>query len=279
MDAFNKQVYLGNQFIYAESRTSGGSTETTLYLLRNAAVSGSGFPANYTSLFTNFVKNACITASQGSTLRAYLGPTVTAGAQTVALVADSSGSLNSTFFLLNGPGNTDKYYVWFNINSAGVDPAVAGRTGIAVAGATNVSAATLGAAMRTAINSAASVDFTCTGTSTVTITNTSAASFTAAVDGSAATGFTFGVTSVGFGTSVTPVNLRPASPTTSIAALSTVPTVSANGTLLFALAAIPGSADAIAPMLVLDPGKTLLITIQTTATSTVSVPSLGWYEL
>ncbi len=278
MDAFNKQTYLGNQFVYSSSQTSGGSSETTLYLLRNPAVTSSGFPANYTSLFVNFIKSVCITASQGVTLRAYLTPTVTAGTQTVALAPDVSGSLNSTFFLLNGPGNTNKYYVWYNINSAGVDPAVAGRTGIAVAGATNVTAANLGTATKNAINSAAAVDFTVTGTSTITITNTSVASFTAAVDGSAATGFTFAVTSAGNGTAVTPVNLRPASPTTSIAGLSTVPTVSANGTLLFALAAIPGSADAIAPLVILDPGKSLLVTIQATATSTVGVPNLGWFE-
>lgn len=118
-----------------------------------------------------------------------------AGVQTVALVADVSGSLNNKYFLLSSGTNSHLYYVWFNINSAGTDPAIAGRTGIEVDGATNASAATLGAAMATAIAAAGSSnDFTTSGTSTVTITNKVAGPYTPASDGTAATGFTFNVT-------------------------------------------------------------------------------------
>lgn len=68
----------------------------------------------------------------------------------IALVADSSGSLNNKYWLLDTDG-TD-YYIWYNINSAGVDPAVPNRTGIAVAGATNASATTLATATATALS-------------------------------------------------------------------------------------------------------------------------------
>lgn len=279
MDAFNKQNYLGNQFIFPFNSTIASTAETALILLSNPAVTGSGFPSAYKAIFTNYMKSVCLTASQNATFRTYYAPTITAGTQTVAMAADSGGSLNSTYFLLNGPGNTDKYYVWFNINSAGVDPAVASRTGIQVAGATNASAATLGAAMVVAINLAAAADFTATGTSTVTLTNTSTAAFTAIVDGAAPTSFVFAVTSVGVGTVQTAVNTRPASGVSSIASLSTRPTASANGTLVQASACIPGISDGVQMMNILDPSKSLLITVQVSANSTVVCPSIGWFEL
>lgn len=67
----------------------------------------------------------------------------------VTTVADVAGSLNSTYFTLNGADGIN-YYVWFNINSAGVDPAIAGRTGIQVAAATGASANTIAVAINTA---------------------------------------------------------------------------------------------------------------------------------
>lgn len=113
-------------------------------------------------------------------------------AQTVALVADVSGSLNSKYFLLNSGNNVNLYYVWFNINSAGVDPTIAGRTGIQVSGATNASASTLGTALATAVGAVdSSNDFSTSGTSTVTITNKVAGPSLPASDGTAPTGFTF----------------------------------------------------------------------------------------
>ena len=124
----------------------------------------------------------------------------TLGAQTIALVNDVSGSLNNKYFLLNDAGDVNKYYVWFDINGAGVDPAIVGRTGVPITGATNATAATLGTAMASAIAALNSTNsFTTAGTSTVTVTNKVAGAFTAAVDGAAPTGFTFAQT-VGTGT-------------------------------------------------------------------------------
>lgn len=125
--------------------------------------------------------------------------------QTVIPVADSAGSLNSTYWLLNSSCDAYKFYVWYNINSAGVDPAIAGRTGISVAGATNVSAATLATATQTAIlaNATAATLFTTSVTSSthLNITNIQSGKCTAAADGTAATGFAFSVGTAGtFGT-------------------------------------------------------------------------------
>src|SRR5260221_10271551 len=41
----------------------------------------------------------------------------------VTLVADSSGSLNSTYWTFNSANDLYRYYVWDNINNAGVDHA------------------------------------------------------------------------------------------------------------------------------------------------------------
>jgi hypothetical protein len=129
-----------------------------------------------------------------------------AGVQTIALVADVAGSLNSTYFLLQDEASVHKYYVWFNINSAGVDPAIPGRTGVPITGATGASAATLGTAVASAIGALnSSASFTTSGTSTVTVTNKTAGPYVAMTDGAAPTHFTFAVTS---GTGTVTVNMN-----------------------------------------------------------------------
>lgn len=121
----------------------------------------------------------------------------------IATVADSSGSLNSTFFTMRSATDLQGFYVWYNINSAGVDPAPAGLTGIQVAGATGASANTLATATRAAIvaNAAAASYFTVSGaTNHVILTDIQVGTKTAAADGTAATGFGFTPTAGSFGT-------------------------------------------------------------------------------
>lgn len=121
-----------------------------------------------------------------------------AGVQTVVVHADVAGSLNSKYFLLNSGANAHLYYVWFNVNGAGVDPAVAGRTGIEVDLATGASAAAVGTAMATAIAAVgSSAVFSTSGTTTVTITNLVTGPFVPASNGTATPAFTFAVTGGG----------------------------------------------------------------------------------
>lgn len=119
--------------------------------------------------------------------------------QNITLVADVSGSLNSTFFTFNTSGNAVGYYVWFNINSAGVDPAPAGLIGIQVAGATGVTAANLATATRAAIAAAVSSSVLgVTGLTThVILTNKQIGTSTAAANGTASPGFSYAVTQAG----------------------------------------------------------------------------------
>lgn len=122
------------------------------------------------------------------------------GIQDVTLAADSGGSLNSTFWTFFTAGNTNKYYVWYNINSAGVDPAVANATGIAVTGATNASANTLATATRAAIAAVSGIGsyLTVSGaTSHVILNYTQIGTVTAAANGTASPGFSYSVTQAG----------------------------------------------------------------------------------
>ncbi len=119
----------------------------------------------------------------------------------VTCAADSSGSRNNTYFVFYTAGNLRGYYVWFNINSAGTDPAVAGLTGIEVAGATDASATTLGGAARTAIaaSSAASYVAISGGTSHVIISQLNPGTLTAVANGAggSSAGASFSVTAAG----------------------------------------------------------------------------------
>lgn len=119
----------------------------------------------------------------------------------ITCAADTSGSRNNTYFVFYTAGNLRGYYVWFNINSAGVDPAVTGLTGIEVAGATNATATTLGGAARTAIaaSSAASYVTVSGATSHVILTQLNPGTLTAAANGAggSSAGASFSVTTAG----------------------------------------------------------------------------------
>jgi hypothetical protein len=120
--------------------------------------------------------------------------------QDVTLAADSSGSRNSTWWYFTTAGDAYMYYVWYNINSAGVDPAPAGYTaGIEVAGATNATATTLATATRAAIlaSGAASYVSVSGATTHVILTNKQYGKTTAAANGTATAGASFSITTTG----------------------------------------------------------------------------------
>ena len=119
---------------------------------------------------------------------------------TVTFVADSGGSLNSTYFTFQNTdidGATTNYYVWFDINSAGVDPAVSGSTGITVAGATGVTAATLAAAVVTAIDASAARVSAVQTSGVLTLEMGAMGAVADVADGGAATSFTFASVTAG----------------------------------------------------------------------------------
>jgi len=75
--------------------------------------------------------------------------------RSVLCVPDVAGSLNDKYFDLNSTDTSFdevKHYLWLNVNSAGVDPAIAGQTGIEVAVATGATAIVIAAAIKVAVD-------------------------------------------------------------------------------------------------------------------------------
>lgn len=136
-----------------------------------------------------------ITITQGATVNTYKFRG-TKEVTEITCVADIAGSLNSKYFYINSASNSRQYYVWYNVNSLGVDPAISGKIGIQVAVATGAAAATVATATKVALDS--QLDFVATvGTTKVTVTNSNNGN---ATDATAQTsGFTVAVTTQGDG--------------------------------------------------------------------------------
>lgn len=120
----------------------------------------------------------------------------------VTCAADTAGNKNSTFWTFNSAGDLYGYYVWYNINAAGVDPAPTGRTGIEVAGATGATAATLATATIAAIvasTAASYVTATAGASGHVVLTNIQYGLCTAAANGSASYGASYATTAGSYG--------------------------------------------------------------------------------
>lgn len=81
------------------------------------------------------------------------------------------------------------------------------------------------------------------------------------------------------GTSETPIQLRAASSNVSIAALSISPTISSNGKLIDISSASLGLSTTLDVMSVIDPGQSLLVTVQTSSTTTYVGVTLPWWEI
>lgn len=278
LDYFNRQTYLGQQFIASTMPIAFANTNENAFIYLN---NPSG---NKMTCFNSVRKFATNNLDDGVQLTFYANPVLSAAThmvQTVALVADSSGSLNNKYFFLYSANNATKYYVWFNINSAGADPAIPGATAIPVAGATNASAATLGGAMATAIGTTvASADFTTSGTSTVTITNKALGPATNAGNGNALapTGFTFAVTT-NAGSIIVPVNLRPAINVASTMSVTAQPNISQTGVYVSTLTTGYSLTNVSDVLFVIDPGNSLLIDATLTNSGDAVIASLTWYEL
>lgn len=103
----------------------------------------------------------------------------------VGAVADVSGSLAGTYFLLG-----DNFYVWMD-DAVASDPAPAGRTGIAAAISTDATAAQVASAIQTAVDADANFSATVQNSTEVVITAATSAEVANAADFD--TGFSFAV--------------------------------------------------------------------------------------
>jgi hypothetical protein len=128
-------------------------------------------------------------------LRLTLPTSVSAVAEvsSVTAVADVAGSLNSKYFLINSP--SVGYYVWYDINSSGVDPALPGKTGLVVAAATGATAAQIATATRAVLDAHAA--FVCPAPVGAVMTVTNAVAGAASDTAAGNSGFTVSTTTQG----------------------------------------------------------------------------------
>lgn len=77
--------------------------------------------------------------------------------------ADVSGSLNNKYFIVHEPVTQAKHYIWFNVATTGVDPAVPNATGHVVAISTNATKNAVATALQTVLNGVYDWSATVTG--------------------------------------------------------------------------------------------------------------------
>jgi hypothetical protein len=82
------------------------------------------------------------------------------------------------------------------------------------------------------------------------------------------------------GTAATITSMRPANTTiTPLTTVTTSPTTSVNGTLVDVIATTPFATMYSSQLFIIDPGQTMLITLQASAATTTIASQLAWYEL
>ncbi len=123
----------------------------------------------------------------------------TAQIETIACVG--AAALQNKYFYIYKALNAVKYYVWFNVNSAGVDPTPGGATAVPVAVATGASPSDVATALVTALNAISGTPFgtTTASNNVVSLTHAAIGYASQAHDSktSTATGFAFVVTTQG----------------------------------------------------------------------------------
>lgn len=134
------------------------------------------------------------------TMDVYLGEDQAQVQKVTCVESTSTASLNNKYFLLYKTGSAVRYYVWFNVNATGTDPALSGYTDIEVTLAANPQTADqVATAVQTAIDAHADFIATVSG-KYVTITNATVGYAPPAHDAQASgskCGFAFEVLTVG----------------------------------------------------------------------------------
>lgn len=183
--------YLDSTLPEPDLRSSSGTTRTLKFTTNSITTTEAG------STDELLVTGEHITVSGLSTYNvteAEITVSSTAQVADVAAIADSSGSLDGTYFLLDAAEGGDSYYVWIDVDNAGNDPAISGRTGVEVDISANDTANTVASAVQSAIDALADFSASVT-TDTVTITWEEAGIAVDPSDGD--TGFSFSVTTQG----------------------------------------------------------------------------------
>ena len=218
---------LNSKYFTFSARNSGGATSTNYYVWFNINSAGvdpavGGATGIQVAGATDATANTLATAARAAITSA-AGTKVTVSGSTNQIIitgnfagnptnaadgaaptgftiatstAGVASSLLNKYFIIYSAEDATKYYVWFNVNSEGTDPAVASATAIPVAIAVGATATAVATALQSAVD--ANADFVATrSTTTVSIVNAAAGYATDTADGAggSATGFT--ITKIG----------------------------------------------------------------------------------
>lgn len=99
----------------------------------------------------------------------------------IKVTADSSGSLNNTYFDLYDTDDTARYIIWFNVNGSGTDPAIADTTSIEIPLITDESAEMVAIALNIALSKLSCFKVTILGNQ-ITINNLKEGTATSTTD-------------------------------------------------------------------------------------------------
>lgn len=86
---------------------------------------GSSVPHDYTRSIITYNAQGSVTVAEF-----YKGSA--AEERQVTFVSDIAGNLNNTYFTLASEENKSTYYIWYNVDSTGTDPNIAGSTGVEI---------------------------------------------------------------------------------------------------------------------------------------------------
>lgn len=185
--------YLDTALPEPDTRSSSSTTRTLKFTTNSLKKTTSGSTDELVVTGEYITVSGSVSNYNATNVRATL--TSTAQVATVQTVADTAGSLDGTYFLLDAAEGGAQYYVWIDVDNAGNDPAVAGRTGVEVDISANDTANTVASAVQSAIDPL--VDFSASvSTDTVTITWATAGIAVDPTD-AGSTGFTLATTTQG----------------------------------------------------------------------------------
>lgn len=197
-------VSLGSQYLLQENRIvlfyRFGTT--TVYDWRGNQIRASGhinteFPEDSQN------RNVSVYAPGSIELNSTTGLislNITRAAEISEIVTVAGASVpQSSYWLFSAALDATEYYVWYNRDGGGVDPAIIGRTGVQVNITSADTATQVASATITAINITAGADATAGNVADlITLTNDAVGEASDTTDGGVATGFDFSTIQAGF---------------------------------------------------------------------------------
>jgi len=128
-------VYTGQYYSASFQTTFGDSTIDGTFSI-SVSNENSTSPSNWTELFSESITNGSkvfkvFDRYAYAYTKCVFTPATTL-IQHITVPTSTGAALNNKYFTLASGGNAQKFYIWFNYEGTGTDPALPGRTGIEI---------------------------------------------------------------------------------------------------------------------------------------------------